>query len=303
MTCYYPIKGYVSRVPSGSGRFPIVFDRRKSNGQAQEVPCGQCIGCRLDRSRQWAMRCVHEASLYESNCFITLTYDPQHLPSDGSLCKSHFQLFMKRLRKKFSDSPIRYYHCGEYGAKLGRPHYHACLFNFDFLDKVFFKRVGDERLYVSEVLESVWGKGFCTVGSVTFESAAYVARYIMKKVNGENAAKHYEHFDLETGEVSVLQSEYTTMSRRPGIGRAWYELWKSDVYPDDFVVLRGRKMVPPRYYDHLYEVDDPEEYARLKRERRVAVDKDNCTPERLAVREKVKQAQVGFLKRGIEDDF
>ena len=159
------------------------------------------------------MRCHHEASLYQDNCFITLTYSDEHLPSDKSLHVDHFQKFMKRLRKRFGEG-VRYYHCGEYGEKYMRPHYHACLFNFDFPDKKIWKENNGNRLYISESLSELWPFGFVTIGDVTFESAAYVARYIMKKVNGDLAESHYERVDWDTGEVYHLKPEYTTMSRR-----------------------------------------------------------------------------------------
>ncbi len=300
MPCYHPITAWHSATP-GVG---LTFKRRDSTGQVQKLPCGQCRGCRLERSRQWAMRCVHEASLYDNNCFITLTYNPESLPADQSLNKKHFQDFMKRLRKKYPDSPIRYYHCGEYGEDLGRPHYHACLFNFDFEDKVFFKKINDLPVYTSEILEKVWQKkGFCLIGTVTFESAAYVARYIMKKVNGPRQAEHYERIDQDTGEIFFLQPEYTTMSRRPGIAKEWYSQFKTDVFPDDFVVLRGKTMKPPRYYDSIYRIEDPEEYEKLKESRKKQFKKHawNNTPDRLAVREKCQMARTKLLKRNYED--
>lgn len=297
MPCYKPIQAWRSAKRGRSGKQLITFDHSKSVGFGLQLPCGQCIGCRLERSRQWAMRCVHEASLYESNCFITLTYSNEFLPEDGSLNKKHFQDFMKRLRSRFPASAIRYYHCGEYGEKLRRPHYHACLFNFDFLDKVLYKVVDGQRLYTSSDLEKVWKFGFSTVGSVTFESAAYVARYIMKKVTGDRAVVHY--VDKETG--AVLVPEYTTMSRRPGIGRDWYDHFSGDVFPDDFVIMRGKRMRPPRYYDSLYEIESPQDYSILKAERLKATLSD-CTPERLRVREICKEAQVSRLTRGYENE-
>ena len=131
MPCYTPLKGWRSQERTESGKRAITFRLREGYADMPvDVPCGQCIGCRLERSRQWAVRCMHEASLYENNCFITLTYNEDHIPSDGSLKKDHFQKFMKRLRKKFG-AGIRFFHCGEYGAELSRPHYHAILFNFD----------------------------------------------------------------------------------------------------------------------------------------------------------------------------
>ncbi len=324
MPCYRPIDAWRSKECGASGKRKITFDSRRSdNSPKLQLPCGQCVGCRLERSRQWAMRCVHEASLYENNCFITLTYNDEHLPADGSLNKKHFQDFMKRLRRRFCENPIRYYHCGEYGevckfcslsrpvcrcdvfvARPGRPHYHACLFNFDFVDKKLFKVVDGQRLFTSEILGTVWPFGFSTVGSVTFESAAYVARYIMKKVNGDRARDHYFSEPNEDGEVFELLPEYTTMSRRPGLGTGWLNLFGGDVFPDDVVVMRGRKMKPPRFYDSIYEIDEPEDYARLKalRMKEALRRSADNTEERLVERHTVKLAQVSGLKRGLPDE-
>ncbi len=279
----------------------ITFDSRKAVGFSMKLPCGQCRGCRLERSRQWAMRCVHEASLYEDNCFITLTYDDKNLPRDGSLNKKHFQDFMKRLRSRFVERRIRFFHCGEYGVKYRRPHYHACLFNFDFVDKRVFKVVNGNRLFTSVDLESCWEFGFSSVGSLTFESAAYVARYIMKKITGDAAEDHYRGVHSETGELVKLQPEYTTMSRRPGIGREWFDRFRGDVYPGDDVILRGRSMRPPRYYDCLFEVEDPSAFAEIKSERirRAYKGRDDCTPERLAVRERCQElAEARLIRSG-----
>ena len=217
MACFHPIDAW------RNAKRGITFDHSKAVGFGLKLPCGQCVGCRLERSRQWAMRCVHEASLYDDNCFITLTYDAEHLPADGSLNKKHFQDFMKRLRSRFVERRIRFYHCGEYGVQYRRPHYHALLFNFDFVDKRLFKEVNGHRLYTSDDLALCWKLGFSSVGAVTFESAAYVARYIMKKVTGDPAEDHYRGVNSETGELTRLLPEYTTMSRRPGIAREWYE--------------------------------------------------------------------------------
>lgn len=263
------------------------------------VPCGQCIGCRLERSRQWAMRCVHEASLYTQNCFITLTYRQDNLPEDFGLRKEHFQKFMKRLRRKYPDQKIRYFHCGEYGDKNLRPHYHACLFNFDFDDKVLFSTRDNIPLYTSNSLSDLWPDGFSTVGAVTFESAAYVARYITKKITGDKAEKAYRRVDPVTGEEYRVIPEYTTMSRRPGIGHAWYKQFKDDCYPSDYLILRGKKMQPPKYYDGLYEHIDEIKTDRKKRAKKHEAEN---TTERLLVREKVKLQQIKSLKRQLDED-
>jgi len=244
---------------------------------------------------------MHESTLYEDNCFITLTYNDDNLPSDNSLKLDHFQKFMKRLRKRFGEG-VRFYHCGEYGEKFGRPHYHAIIFNFDFDDKKLWRVINGQRLYVSETLSQLWGHGHVSIGSVTFESAAYVARYILKKVNGDRAEAHYTRIDPETGEVTQIKPEYTTMSRRPGIGKGWFDKFKPDVFPDDFIVVNNKKMKPPKYYDRLLELEDPAAHAALKERREAAalLRGSDSTPARLAVREKVKMAQVKQLKRGLE---
>lgn len=307
MPCYKPLEAWRGReLNPKTGKYPMVFNRNQgySDLPSQKLPCGRCIGCRLERSRQWAIRCVHEAQLHEQNCFITLTYSPENLPFPPSLDVRHYQLFMKRLRKKYG-SNIRFFHCGEYGDQLGRPHYHACLFGFDFPDKVHWKTTkrGD-RLYTSESLNKIWGKGYAIIGDVTFESAAYVARYITKKITGDAAADHYERHDPDTGELYSLKPEYTTMSRRPGIAKDWYDKYSSDVYPHDEVIMRGMKMKPPKYYDRQYELTNPKEFEKMKMQRRVAAKSrsEDSTPERLAVREKVKLAKIKQLKRTYEHD-
>lgn len=287
MTCYKPLRAYRT-----AGGKPPAFSR--SNGFSDlpiDLPCGQCIGCRLERSRQWALRCMHESNLWADNCFITLTYSDEHLPSNSSLSVRHFQLFMKKLRKKYS-SGIRFFHCGEYGELNLRPHYHALLFNFDFPDKVLFSVNRDgHRIYTSPSLDALWGYGFSVIGSVSFESAAYVARYCVKKITGPAAAAHY----------GDRKPEYATMSRRPGIGAGWYELYSSEVYPSDFVIRDGTRMRPPKAYDRKLESTDPKLFARVraKRLRDAKKHADNNTVDRRAVREEVQQARANMLKRGL----
>lgn len=297
MACYRPLSGWRGR----GGAFVFRKDEAVL-AQVVQVPCGQCIGCRLDRSREWAMRCMHEASLYEENCFLTLTYDEDHVPEDGGLVKWHFQDFIKRLRSRYAERRIRYFHCGEYGERLGRPHYHAIVFNFDFMDKKFFKSTDAGDIWTSDVLESLWPFGFGTVGAVSFESAAYVARYVLKKVTGERGAEHYWKVNPVTGELAWVEPEYCTMSRRPGIGKGWFDLFSGETYRDDTVVMRGEVMKPPRYYDKLFDVSSEDELRLIKRRRVQAARRhaENNTPDRLAVREKVKMAQVEFLKREVE---
>lgn len=304
MACFRPLLAYRSKKRTVNGKLGVTFDRKQSAGIHVSLPCGKCIGCRLEYSRQWAVRMMHEASLHEQNAFITLTYNDENLPPDLSLNKRHFQLFMKSLRKKFSPRKIRFYHCGEYGHSdyepLGRPHYHALLFGIDFPDKQFFRERLGCVLFTSELLQKTWDKGFTTVGAVTWESAAYVARYVTKKMSGDVADHHYYKM-LPTGELSKVEKEYCTMSRRPGIGAEWYKLYKEDLYPHDAVIHRGREQKVPRYYDKLYDVDEPELFKEVKKKRvkKSNERKQDKTTERLAVREFVKTEQVSRLKRTI----
>lgn len=315
MPCYSPLQAWRGKkLPSGKRE--IVWKRAQRADSLVDselkLPCGQCIGCRLERSRQWAIRCVHESQLHERNCFVTLTYDQTHLPPGGSVSVREFQLFMKRLRK-VAGPGVRYFHCGEYGEELARPHYHACLFNFDFDDKTLWSVRNGVRLYRSKLLESLWPFGFSTVGDVTFESAAYVARYVMKKVTGEPKEAHYKG----------LNPEYVSMSRGSkkigtgGIGKGWYDKFKLDVYPGDFVVLRSMKLRPPKFYDSLYDLDSHDEYLKLKairaaRSRRLVdsrlpdgrvVKVDDNDSIRLPVKEAVKKSRVKLLTRSMEASY
>nr|QJB20620.1 MAG: replication initiator protein [Microvirus sp.] len=297
MPCYHPLHGYRKE---GGGWTPD-FSKSSGSGSALIVPCGQCIGCRLERSRQWAIRCIHEASMFgNKNVFVTLTYDPEHLPKDGSLDYRHFQLFMKRLRKKFG-SGVRFYMCGEYGDENGRPHYHAILFNVEFKDRVRWRKTPTGYYqYRSKILEDLWQLGNCEFGDVTFKSAAYVARYIMKKVTGDQATFHYCDIDPETGEIKAeLKPEFNNMSRRPGIGRDWIEKFQSDVYPHGYAVVNGYKVRPPRYYDQFFKAVDPKEFDHLCLTRKVEIRKkaSDMTLERLAVRERVAQSNLDRLVR------
>ncbi len=296
---------YQSKEKTKSGKRKITFLPGNSiTGVQLMLACGQCFGCRLEKSRGWAIRCVHEATLKVENIFITLTYNNENLPEDGSLNKEHFPLFMKRLRKKYHPKIIRFYHCGEYGDKLGRPHYHAILFGHDFEDKIVISKKGGIPLYKSKILEELWGKGYCSIGAVTYESAAYVARYVMKKVSGEKAKEHYEKVDEETGEIKSLTPEYTTMSRRPGIASDWIEKYKKDVYPSDFITHKGRKVRPPEYYDNAFALDEELKMEEIKEKRKEYMRERSkeILPKRLKVRETVARARTRSLKRGLDEN-
>ena len=202
---------------------------------------------------------MHEASLHRDNCFLTLTYEDSNLDSP-SLNYTHFQLFMKRLRSRFPNDKIGFFCCGEYGQTNPvtgeidggkyRPHFHCILFGFNFPDRVPVRMLDRSDLFKSAILESLWRFGGCKIGAVTFESAAYVARYAMKKVTGDLAKAVYTVV-TEDGEIVERTPEMLVMSKRPAIGREWFEKFGKHVYAHDRVVARGKDMQPPRYYDKL----------------------------------------------------
>ncbi|QGH72127.1 MAG: replication associated protein [Microviridae sp. ctjWc39] len=313
MPCYHPLQAYYSVRSDGKKDLHFSSELTKFAsrsfhegkklpaslaGSFLSLPCGRCMGCRLERSRQWAVRIMHEAQLYEDNCFITLTFDEDNLKKmcpNGSLDRKHMQNFLKRLRQKFGDRKIRTFYCGEYGDDLGRPHYHACLFNLDFTDKLFWKSVNGCRYYTSKSLRDVWTFGHSVVGDLTFDSAAYVARYCTKKVTGDKALieDHYK------GRLP----EFCQASLKPGIGSGWLDRFgASDVFPLDEVVVRGVRCKPPRYYDKRLERDDPIAFEKLKllRLERAKDKEDDNTHARLLVKEKCQQARFKKLIRTLE---
>lgn len=302
MPCYRPFRAY--QAADGAVR----FSERSRDDPVRELwlACGKCVGCRLERSRQWAVRCMHEAQMHSENCFITLTYDEVHVPPGFSLRYKDFQLFMKKLRR-MADQSIRFFMCGEYGGQHSRPHFHACLFGYDFRDKVAFRRVGGgAMLYRSPSLERLWPLGFSTIGAVTFESAAYVARYVMKKVDGAGASVDVcDNVDKNTGEVVGRVPEFCHMSlgRVPGdgIGGPWLKKFRSDVFPSGKVVANGVETKAPRYYDKQFASVDPDGFAALQFERELRARErvaDNSDA-RLAVREAVALARMRQFKRKV----
>lgn len=217
------------------------------------VNCGKCIDCRLAHSREWGLRCMHEDQLSAGpGSFVTLTYNDEHLPEDWSLRYRDYQLFMHKLRKAISGAG-RFFMCGEYGEDNGRPHYHSILFNCEFVDRVFYKRIGEIDYYTSVTLSRLWGNGFCLIGDVTLESASYVARYSLKKITGAAAGAAYQWIVPGTGEIVDRMPPFSRSSNRPGIGFNWFMRYYSDCFPCDFMVWKGARFPVPRYYTKLYE--------------------------------------------------
>lgn len=281
MSCFHPQTAVVLGVNKQTGKKILKFLGQSgpfnySGKEVVQVPCGQCIGCRIDRSREWANRCMLELQYHDSAYFVTLTYDDFHVPKSYyadpetgeahtslTLCKRDFQLWMKRLRKKFSDDKIRFFACGEYGGETKRPHYHAIVFGLHLSDLVKYKTVreGDSyyTYYNSESIQETWPNGFVVVGEVTWESCAYVARYVTKKLTGD-LAEFYDKFNLVP--------EFSDMSRRPGIARQYYDDHGKEIYDNAYINVStpkgGRKFKPPHYFDRLFDIDCPGSLDELK---------------------------------------
>lgn len=304
MGCDYPITAYRSQEWNPeTKRYGLTFNplRALNSTNSIRVPCGKCTGCRLERSRQWAVRCMHEASLHERNCFLTLTYSDENLPIDYSVHERDFQLFMKRLRKHAYPSLIRFFACGEYGEKNLRPHYHALIFGYEFGDKLLFETSerGD-RLFLSPSLSSLWPWGMSTIGSLTYQSAAYTARYAMKKINGPQADQHYLRVHPLHGFICRVRPEFLLMSRGgregKGLGHGWFEKHGSETFTHDSVIVEGREAQPPRYYFNQLSEEDKH---RISTKRQMAA-KRNLRPRTFnaeTAHAEVRDAKISTLKR------
>lgn len=302
MPCYRPLTGYRAERRNTNGKRPVVFSGTGHLGIPVVVPCGRCIGCRLENGKSWAIRCVHESQMHAENSFLTLTYadDNQHR---YGLDVGHVQKFMKRLRKAIAPKRVRYFHCGEYGEKFSRPHYHLLLFGHWFADSTPWRKDDGNQIFLSEQLSKLWPHGFSTIGELTYQSAAYCSRYVTKKVSGPEADTHYGTACPVTGEWFEISPEYATMSRRPGIGAEWIEKYWRDVFPDDFVVLDGRRHATPDYYLGYLAKSHPALFEQVEKKRleRQADMAWNETEDRLAVREYIQYARLERYSRQLEE--
>lgn len=301
MPCFFPLQATFSL--RDDGKKSLVFSNtnarlfkegvKPSGDNNLTLPCGKCMGCRIERSRQWAIRCMHEAKCHSENCFVTLTYSDEYLPQGGTLVRKHLQDFLKRLRTIIYPDKVRYYYCGEYGEKLSRPHYHLCLFGYHFKDRKRLSKRNGNWLYTSDLLSKLWPFGHASVMDFSFDTAAYVARYVTKKINGDQSKEHYD------GKVP----EFGGMSLKPGIGANWFEKYgKTDVIPHDSVIVKSKEAKVPRYYDILMERQDPKRFEEIKKARKEfgkSVEFDN-TSDRLAVKYKLFKSKIRLLPRKLE---
>lgn len=300
MPCYHPLKGFRGK---GQGR-PVAFTMSAACQEMILLPCGQCIGCRLDKAKDWAFRCMAEATLHRDNMFLTLTYNEGNLPYGGTLVPDHLKNFWKRLRKAIAPARIRYYACGEYGEKLSRPHYHAIVFGLWPEDASFQKEHRGHRYFTSALIDRAWqGRGFHFFSTVNYKTAGYVARYVCKKQTGDpdRVAAHYFH-ELPDGNQIFRHPEFSRMSLKPGIGANYFAAFNREIYPPDAVVVDGKLQKPPRYFDKLLQDEDEFAFELVKSARadRGRENFENNTPKRLAVREKVHKARISSLQRDLE---
>lgn len=306
MPCLYPLKAYRSRDKAATGGYGITFNAKhaliESAGGHLQFPCNNCIGCRVDRSRAWAVRCMHEAKMHQDNCFLTLTYNRQSLPDDYSVDLDAYQKFLKRLRESLPQK-IRFFGCAEYGSEEGafpfQPHYHFLIFNHRPTDLKLHSKKNNIPLYTSQALTKLWPYGYSTVGELNYQTAAYCARYVIKKIGGQQAAAHYVRQHPLTGLLHQVKPEFSTQSRRPGLGSTWLEKYKSDYFPSDFVVVDGKKHPVPTFYTRRLQ---EEEQLMLKRRRAATakIFKPDNTLARRRVREQVLLSKVSQLKRNLK---
>ena len=296
MPCFAPIRAFQGEHGG------VFFVERGSLDKCISLPCGRCIGCLNERCRQWSVRCMHESQMHLLNCVVTLTYDDDHLPYHNSLSYADFQSFIRALRKRLK-VPIRYFVSGEYGEQRERPHFHACLFGIDFLDKVPWKTSSNgSSLFSSPLLSKVWTFGQALVGEMSPQSAMYVAGYVHKKRTGWRSMEFYRRLDEDTGEWFYLEPEFSHCSLKPGIGSGWIDKFGSEVFLGDSVIVNGKEVPSTKYYDKLLKRRDrlASDDTKTKREFDAYSRRAENTPERLKDKETVLRARLSLSKRSLK---
>jgi len=266
----------------------VQFSEKRDHREI-EIPCGQCIGCRINRQQMWAFRCLAEASLHRSNFFATLTYSPECLPPYGELRHRDWQLFAKRVRKRLG--AFRYLMCAEYGEQKQRPHYHALLFGLDIPDLDRFSVRRGYPVFRSEILTKLWGLGIVELGTVTPQSARYCAGYVLKD------CRTPERLDENSGELVPLKAPYGRMSLKPGLGDAWIRRYYPEVFTHGACYAQDKKFrIPDRFKDILDDIDGDAFEELQERAVEKALKSPDNTSARLAVRERVALANRSRYK-------
>ena len=311
MVCYHPLHAFKDGLTKdGNQHYKITSNKVKSvsydketghwymssnpdeyyNSDYIDIPCGNCIGCRIDYSRQWALRCVLESYYHEATMFLTITYDDDNVPHSSyvddltgevkdvlTLNPDDFRNFMKRLRyyyKTYYDKELRFYACGEYGSQTLRPHYHAIVFGLKLDDLRLVKQSGTgNNLYESPLVSKAWKKGFVLLSESNFDTCAYTARYVMKKRKGKDADEY--------GKFNIVP-EFVRMSRNGGIGLQYYNDHKHEIYEHDEIILAdGKKFKPPHFFDKMYAEEFPEEFGKVLNNRIECAKLSDDTKEKL----------------------
>lgn len=206
------------------------------------TPCGKCLQCRIGRTAEWTIRLLHEKTCHEESCFITLTYDEDNLPANGTLVKSDLQKFFKRLRKLIYPKKIKYFACGEYGPETLRPHYHAIIFGWE--PKEVYKSVGQRKSSVE--LQQTWSFGNHDFGFVEADSCKYVASYIEGKYSGEMADIVYKK-NIAPFSLKSL-----------GLGKDYLMKNADKIRENLCVTYRGKEVGLPRYYCNKLDLTEEE---------------------------------------------
>lgn len=204
------------------------------------IPCGRCIGCRIDKARDWSVRIMCESMTSLTSYFLTLTYDDEHLTDDLSLNKEHVREFIKDLRNsqnyKYGITNIRHLTAGEYGTVSGRAHYHMILFNSNIPDLKVWKVSKGNVLYTSDYINSLWNRGYVVIGDVTVQSSQYVSRYTLKKLGADD----YSGMNI--------QPPFIMMSTRPGIGYDYFIEHKDELYENFSIFIDHKEASLPKYF-------------------------------------------------------
>lgn len=285
MPCYHPSRVGIRRKPLRPGHARVTQD--------QVVPCGHCLGCRKEQARQWAVRMTHESVMHDNAWFITLTYSDENLPEHGSLQPEHSREFWKSLRR--SVGRLSYYLCGEYGDRTQRPHYHAILYGPDFSDRDLYTSRSGASVWTSATLDAAWGRGRHEITPFNFGAASYVAGYVRKKVSQARDPDHYIRLDATTGELVELVPEFARMSRRPAIGKTWFNRYYPEVYRRDEVIINGQASKPPRAYDKWLEEIDPDLMMKVRLKR--YQEQKFKDARQLLAGEKIHQAKVALFQQ------
>lgn len=279
MGCYHPIEIGVLSKPLRPGA-PRVLN-------PMTVGCGNCLGCRADQARDWTHRILNEADMHDYSWFATLTYNEEHCPENHQLNPSHLRRFFKALRR---NTEVRYFAVGEYGDTTQRPHYHALLFGPALLDRIPYTNRAGTKVWQSKTIDTAWHMGLTEIGSLTPASAAYCAGYVQKKLGKKKDAQDHLRVHEHTGEIIKFQTEFSRMSLKPAIGRTWIEKHWRDVYPRDYIVIRGKEYRPPRYYDKWMDQHHPDIMAEVRWNRANALQK-LPTEQQLTSKEKHHKAK------------